>query len=268
MNLDRYLDDFGRDLAHAATKRRLRRRHKLAVLIPTAAALGIAVAALLPGLNGDADTLAKARAALAPRNEMVHMVMRWDLPGDNAVNPPRIEQWYVGEPLAWRSITDFPRSGRSTITQEISVAGDRFRIRDPERNVVTIYRGFRNAPMQPGGGGDPVKQVRDMLAKGKVQDEGIVTVDGRRVRRLVGINNAPRALVVRTVYLMDPETFAPISVQYESMRGKLTSVGGVTIEKYERLPINAATLKLLRIQGQTPSTKYVWRDVKHPVRKK
>jgi hypothetical protein len=254
MSLDRYLDDFGRDLTRATARRRRRKR---VLLLPGAAALGLAAAALLPGLGGDSDTLAKARAALAPQGEMVHMVMHIQTPGDNG---PRIEQWYVGEPVAWRSITEFRRSAKRRVLgkAEVAVSGDRLRIRSPDRDVVTIYRGFRKPLSTPGfGGGDPVASVREMLAKGDVHDDGVVTVDGRRVRRLVGeYKNS-----LRTVYVMDAQTFAPISISYERA-GKV--MVGATIERYERLPVNAETAKLLRIQNTTPETKYVWRDVKHP----
>ena len=135
---------------------------------------------------------------------------------------------------------------------------------------MTIYRGFRSPPMLPGfGGGDPVEQVRDMLAKGKARDEGIVTVDGRRVRRLVGEQKGPVGRRPQTVYLMDPQTFEPIGIRYElAGKGKVRLVMGVKVEKYERIPLTPETSGLLRIQGKTPNTKYVWRDVKHPTRKK
>jgi len=258
MSLDRYLDDFGRDLARAATRRR--RRTRLA-LVPAAAALGAAAAFLLPGLDGDPDTLAKARAALAPSGEIVHMVMHIETPRGTG---SRIEQWYVAEPLAWHSITDLPRNRkRPALGQaEVALSGDRLHIRALDANVVTIYRGFRTPLATPGfGGGDPVASVREMLAKGDVRDDGVVTEHGRQVRRLVGRPESH----VRTVYLMDAKTFAPISIFYERS-GKL--VAGARIDEYERLPINADTSKLLRIRNKDASTKYVWRDVKHSRRMK
>jgi hypothetical protein len=262
MTLDRYLDDFGHDLTRAAGTQRRRGRNRRLVLIPGAAALGLAAAALIPGLGGDSDTLAKARAALAPKGEIVHMAMHYELPG-NRDNRPGIDQWYVDKPLAWRSVMQTGRGKRSV---EVAVSGDRLHIHASDRDVVTIYRGYRTPLSAPGiGGGDPVEQVREMLAKGDVRDDGIVTEDGRQVRRLVGEHKGGKALRPRTIYLMDPQTFAPLAIRYEiaPRKGSTRLLMSVKIDKYERLPVNAETSKLLRIQHKTPDTKYVWREVKH-----
>ena len=68
MNLDAYMDDFGRGLTRAArTRRRRRTGRRLALLVPVAAAATVA-AIVAPGPSGGTvDAIAAARAALAPR---------------------------------------------------------------------------------------------------------------------------------------------------------------------------------------------------------
>ena len=63
MNLDAYMDDFGRDLKRVAAKRRARRR-VARFLLPAVPALAVAFAVIPRG--GDVDAVAAARVVLAP----------------------------------------------------------------------------------------------------------------------------------------------------------------------------------------------------------
>jgi hypothetical protein len=101
MNLDAFMDDFGRDLNRAAAqKKRSRRRYvRLAPVIAVAAALAVAFT-VLPSGGGSVDAIAAARAALAPNGEIVHMRVEIEA-GDRVVLP--VEQWYAADPVRWRT---------------------------------------------------------------------------------------------------------------------------------------------------------------------
>ena len=144
MTLDRYMDDFGNDLARAGRARaRRRRRVRLALALPAAAALAVAVAAL-PGTDGDVDAVAAAREALAPvGRDRPHEgadadarknVMR---PDDRAVVRGRsgaLAQRPVVRPSAATR-----RPQRRAGDAEIAYSNDRVRMYDKRRDVVQIY---------------------------------------------------------------------------------------------------------------------------------
>jgi hypothetical protein len=271
MTLDHYLDGFGEDLARAGrTRRRRRRRARVALALPAAAALAVAVA-VLPSANG-VNALAEAREALAPTNEIVHMKVQTKV--GKAGYGPTTEQWYGGDPARWRMVQGLvparpPRARPGTPTPgalpEMIYSNDRMRLYDKRRDVVTILSNLRLLkPMGPSVlGGDPSTDLRAMLAKGDVRDDGVVTVDGRQVRRLVSERNDAGPLR-RLVYYMDPQTFAPLGGRmYFGDRRRPAFVFEVT--EYERLPLNEETEQLLKFD-KTPDTKYVWRDLKRPRR--
>ncbi|MDA0180428.1 hypothetical protein OJ997_09000 [Solirubrobacter phytolaccae] len=261
MNLDTFMDDFGRDLTRAA-KTRSRRRRRLALrltpVIPVGAALALALT-LLPGGGGSVDAIAAARAALAPDGEIVHMKVQMGF-GRGGSLPP-VEQWYAADPKRWRTRTEalaVPGKGRLRPTQfETAFSNDRVRFYDQRRDVVTIWRADQHPRTFGPGllGGDPATDLREQLGKGGVRDDGVVTVDGKRVRRLVQDSERQRF-----VYYMDPDTFAPVSGHISLKRpdGKRFRGPQFTVVLYERLPLNEQTEQLLKFD-KTPETRYVWR---------
>jgi hypothetical protein len=243
MNLDTYMDAFGRDLTSAArTRRRRGTRRRLALALPVAAA-ATAVAIVVPGRGGTVDAIAAARAALAPKDEIVHM----------KIESGRFttEQWYARDPVRWRTRND---------RAEIASAGHRLRVYDPRRDVVTIFGQAELALGPTPIGSDPATDLREALEQREVRDDGIVTVDGRQVRRLVR-DKRWQAFTYRLVYYMDPDTFAPVGGHGVVLRRgrEPMSIGSFTVTTYERLPLNAETQKLLRLP-KTAKTRYVWRD--------
>ena len=107
-------------------------------------------------------------------------------------------------------------------------------------------------------GGDPANDLRTMLAAGDVRDDGVVTFDGRSVRRLVAEQKKPYPR--RLVYYMDPQTFAPVGGRmYPVHKNRRMRPIEFTVKRYERLPLNAENAKLLRFD-KTPNTRYAWRD--------
>ena len=262
MTLDTFMDDFGRDLDRAARTRRRRRRRgtRLALAVPVAVAATI-VAIAVPGKGGTVDAVAAARAALAPSGEIVHMKVQMGFGGHQAGLPP-VEQWYASDPDRWRTRTeglDVRRNGRARPVQfETAFSNDRMRLYDQRRDVVTIWRSEKLPRAARGPsllGGDPATDLRAQLGKGDVRDDGIVTVDGKRVRRLV--QDAERQ---RFVYYMDPDTFAPVAghVSLKRHDGKFFRGPQFKVVLYERLPLNDETEQLLKFD-KTPKTKYVWR---------
>jgi hypothetical protein len=265
MNLDAYMDDFGRDLEHAAQTRRRRRRRlalRLAPVLPVAGALALALT-LLPGGGGSVDAIAAARAALAPNGEIVHMKVEMGI-GDRGGMPP-VEQWYAAGPDRWRTRTESLKirgKGRVRPVQfETAFSNDRMRFYDQRRDVVTIWRNDKaRGQMGPSLlGGDPASDLREQLGKGDVRDDGVVTVDGRKVRRLVR-DLQTRGYKQRFVYYMDPDTFAPVAghLNIERPDGKRFRGPQFKVVLYERLPLNEETEQLLKFK-KTADTKYVWR---------
>jgi hypothetical protein len=256
MNLDRYMDDFGRELSRARP-----RRSRAPLALAGAAALGAAVA-FLPGPDHGVDAVAQAREALAPRGEIVHMVVSMRV-GNRPIFPAT-EQWYAADPVRWRTTqaTGRSRPGQAVpVLFELAFHHGRVRSYDAQRDVVNIWptRSGLAKVMTPGlVGGDPSTDLRAMLAAGDVRDDGVVTVNGRQVRRLVS-EPKDKGPSRQLVYYMDPQTFAPVGGRmYPVLRGRRMRPIEFTVDRYERLPINAENEKLLRFD-KTPKTRHVWR---------
>lgn len=254
MNLDAYMDDFGRDLTRAArTRRRRRTGRRLALVLPIAVAATVA-AIVIPAPNGGTvDAIAAARAALAPDGEIVHMKIELQM-GERVVFP--IEQWYAADPVRWRTRTEGAGVVRGS---ETMYRNSRLRFYDRRRDVVTIWH-RDTFPIAAGPsllGGDPATDLRAELGKGGVRDDGVVIVDGREVRRLVRDSPRSEGLGRRLVYYMDPNTFEPVGGHFSLLRpgGKYTRGPSFKVTLYERLPFDERLLEF----EKTPDTKYVWR---------
>lgn len=284
-DLDRYLDDFGATLARAAapTAPRPRPRLRLALLggasLATAAAVAVLALLVLPAADERLDPVAQARAALAaPAGELIHTVTAMSYhrqDGRGRVLPARerdllrTEQWATGEPARWRTVTT-SAADRS----ESAFAGGVLRSYDRRRNRLTLIRGMREVPrtvLMPGAaqlGGDPVLELRRLLADGDLRDMGVTTVDGREVRRLTGeqrVRAGRRAVVIRTEYLVDPETSAPIRLRIASGRpgGEPHGFTETRFTTYERLPLTAESARLLRIATK-PDPKVITHRIPPP----
>ena len=273
MNLDTYMDDFGRDLARATRKRP---RRRLVVAIPTAVGLATVGVIAIPRGHG-IDAIAEARQALAPANEIVHMKITFKLPGRARMIAGGTEQWYAADPPRWktRSIMPSPK-GRATKLGgmvERVYSGDRMRIYLAKRDVAYINRGVKvavkpvGAPGPGVAGGDPATELRKQLDAGDLRDDGVVTHDGKQVRRLVREQKIGKRNVQQFVYYMDPQTFAPLGgvMRFFLNGNRRASSFEFVISDYQRIPLNAESERLLKLT-KTPDTKYVWRDVKGPAR--
>ncbi len=267
---DRYLDDFGARLqaAGSASPRRPRRRLALGTLITTAA-VAVALVVVLSGspAGRPLDVVAEARAALAPRGEIVYLrITASSAIGPEGAKPPppsTTEQWTAADPPRWRLVQTIPRGrGNGTVSdgdgrrivgrQEFAYAAGRQSDFSVELNRLVVNTGYSDDGLaaRPGPfGGDPATDLRAMLAERKVTDAGLVETGRGTVRRMVSQSAGPGRPTRRFTYDVDPETFAPVRgvlrVEFRPSPLILTSI--FTIERYERLPLNAQTARLLTI---------------------
>jgi hypothetical protein len=290
-DLERYIDDFGRRLAEGATAAARPRaaRRRLAVIGAVAVAVAGVVVGLLDASAERLDPVAEAQAALASPGEIVYMriTSTFIAPGAGSVpRPQTIEQWSALDPPRWRFVQTlapakpgrggmYDAHGPITGRQELSYANGSQRSYIADRDELTVSRGFSDksasarvpSPLGPGTG-DLQTDLRSLLAAGKVTDEGEREIDGRTVRRLVIEQHSPRPsatrhegdLERRFVYDVDPHTFAPIqgtlSLTVPSRPHPLLIVTRMHVDAYERIPLTAASTKLLRIQT-TARTKVI-----------
>jgi hypothetical protein len=270
MNLDAYMDDFGRELQRARPPRQHRR---LLIAAPAALALtAVGVIALPRG--GGIDAIAEARQALAPGNDIVHMVIEYKPPAGDKKAPrivmPKMEQWYAAAPERWRTRMEFSGNAvRRFAPHEQIFAHGSIRIYDERKDVVNIFRGVHmvTAAGVPGpgfAGGDPATELRKQLDAGDVRDDGVVEHDGKQVRRLVREQKIGRRMQQRFVFYMDPQSFAPLGGRmYFTLNRKRRFMSEFTISKYERIPLTDESKRLLHFE-KTANTKYVWHDIRRP----
>lgn len=284
--MSRFFDDLETQLTDAARREVAAgvkpRRRPLAAVVKTArrvpprwrrtGALGavaavagmVAAAVLLTGGSGGIDVVAKARAALAPRGQIVHM--RWTIePAGCAASASkkcrssrlRMEQWSTDDPYrARRIIRTASRFGGPTQVAYAdgkmqTYSGHVLRIErapDPPRPLIDPPLGRFEGIFH----GDAAAALRRMLAQGTVHDAGTAQVDGRPVRRLVGHLSFSRSFE-RVVYDVDRETFAPVdgTLTFKSTADGESRGGGFSshfrVTRYERIDLTPETSKLLTI---------------------
>lgn len=277
-HLDRYLDAFGARLeaaaapAPTATKRRFPR---LALLAATATATALAITAvalLLPGgtTTHRLDVVAEARAALAPKaDELTHLVVRQRLAaagskGAKGFQPEFAnEQWSATKPVRWRVTYEMPHNSTLHPGQKVEVAyaGGVEQEYFPDINHIRRVHGVKTLPAPAAYplGTDPIAALRAMLAQGTVRDAGTTKAGDRDVRRLVGTRTRtvpgvngrkPTKLVSDVQYDVDANTFAPVRARIEvpPFPGSDPLYVVLDFDAFERIPLDAASEKLLRIQ--------------------
>ena len=287
--LDRYFDDFGRRLCRAASAATdsPRPRGRRCFALASALAVGaIALTALALGSNR-LDPVAEAQAALAAPGEIIYMKItstHENRDADTVPPPQTTEQWSTLDPPRWRVVQTLPPPGSPAGTvsnshgpsrpisgrMETAYGGGEQRQYVAERDTLTVRQGdsddgpaARLPSFIPAGSGDVETDLRAMLSGGDVTDEGEQQADGRMVRRLVSVNRprGDRGAEWRLVYDVDPQTYEPIGA---TVTITIPNPGGdshtvttrIHVDEYKRIPLNAATAKLLEIQT-TPQTKII-----------
>jgi hypothetical protein len=274
--IDRVGEELRRAAAkHARTSRRRRRAGRLVPVAAAALALAIAAIVVLPGAGGPPieglNVVAQAHAALAPSDdEIVHLVITTESERPSGVfEPTTTEQWSATEPTRWRSASEIsgviavgPEEGldpdAEPVTDRIqqSYQPGEFRSYSERGNGLSVLRGTAaderaRVPSALGlGDGDPVTELASMLASEQLRDAGTVQSEGRTVRRLVGMSTGVHAdgKPRQVVFDVDPETYAPIAGSTTIVfGGDHRSVTRFEVQRYERLPLNDETARLLRI---------------------
>jgi hypothetical protein len=277
---ERLFEDFGQMLreAEASPTRRRRRRP------PRAAVAALALAGVLAGTvlltaaggGGRLDVLAQAKAALAPRGQVLHLVttshmeMRGgsqsEIVGPEAEdNTPRVtERWSAAEPTRWRIAATVPfvsADGAHPEATQLAYAGGTEELYLQALNRLQITSGVSEdgarVNLHDGAlGADPVARIHTMLEAGQLHDAGRGTVGGHAVERLLGeeLGSPPGGSPVPwpVEYDVDPNTYAPVRLTVEEVGTRLAGNTGtptqvVEVDTYEQLPLNETTLALLSI---------------------
>lgn len=260
-------------------------RRRWLLLAGTAGGLAVAgtVAALVVGAgsHGRLDVADEARAALAPRGGILHLALTtrstmYDSHGKamrnigQAALASHVEQWSAKDPVRFRMLT---HASPETIPGTDRPLQPRFEVTWANRTQ-TVYDGQRHSmnsvtklsrrssaselPAIPGVD-ESLDDLSDLLAAGKLHDEGLITVAGRELRRLSG----PLARMSRpgTVDLdIDPDTFEPVRITTHRTIGPVmgggswTSTEVATVDRFEHLPLTTATARLLVIDPPKGTT--------------
>jgi hypothetical protein len=263
-----------------------RPRRRRPVVAGLAAATGLAAAGVLAGSWSSPDVVAQAREALVSDGAVIHtLTVDQPLDADGRPSPRRrfvfsrkprrigygniqFERWSAQDPRRERSVsTIFAADGGANAVSQTAYAHGVYRWEAPylEGGVKTfrVPKRLRGRQMPPPNvtmpGPDPVAGIRTLLADKQLEPAGEVVLDGRRLLSLRGtlpsktLKNGFVTPEIRVEYLVDPESYEPVRIDQRSFDhrgGKLVSSGGhrVTFKTYERLPLTAANLALLKLQ--------------------
>ena len=275
------------DLSSRTSRPRSGRVVRLGVVAGAVAAAAVAVGAVaLTGAGGPrTDVVAEARAALAPRGEIVHTVVRSALThgavlSDNGRRVGRMtgrsESWTVTDPLRTRSSTEILRSDGTRENIDSDYADGVERSANSWGSTVKVFtlsrrqRADRDAelstPHATQLGPDPVQGLHDLLDAGTLRADGERVVRGRRLLRLVGhqepqtVSKHGIAVGFDVEYLVDPQTYAPVRLTVAPVfppdrgaastrrsRSNRALVNQIDFERYERIPLTDKTATLLEL---------------------
>lgn len=292
MSLDRYLDDFGRHLEHAAhavggRPSRAPRRPVFG-LGGGALAVAIVVVAILlvvPASEHRLDAVAEARAALGTDGDIVHFLLRSRVVIENqeagrtmrVPQPTTAEYWTATSPARWRvafSYSDLKTRSGGTVRRDFlgrtlrgpaqvaysdNALSTYVKAFDELRIVSGYAAGQASAVPTPVVlGSDPVASLRRLLDQRRLRDEGVIEVNARKVRRFAGIERrrvGSRTVEIGLRYDVDPATSTPISVRIEQPYARNRQAPRpVTVLQFGRYERLRLTTENARLLEIRPST--------------
>jgi hypothetical protein len=233
----------------AAPPRRRRRRAALALAaVVTCAAIVVGVT-----VSGrDASFVDRAYAAVTAAG-LFHVVEETSIDAPPTVlkhepfdewRPTQVEAWYDRGDRASRFIVYERQDGRFVSSIETAWKNGKQFSRNPDGTVSEVQQ-LDDASTSHDESRDPIRPTEyyavdlfeDAYRNDEVRDDGEVTVDGRRLRRLVLDNPAPEPVPELSagpgeqVMLFDPETLYPV---------QLTLTSSITIDNVEH-PVKITT---------------------------
>jgi len=285
--VDLLLPRLAPDTPRRTSRPRSERVVRFGVIAGAVAAVAVAIGAVaLTGAGGSrTDVVAEARAALAPRGEIIHLVMRAEsgpagimFDGKKRVGTLTgvSEQWTAADPLRTRFRGFLKRADgtRETVDSAYAAGVTRHTTSwDDEVRVMRLPAAQRDeyeqrmtsaSPTQLGP--DPIQGLRALLEDGGLHADGKVDFEGREALRLVGRQPArrfahgARSLAIDVEYLVDPQTYAPLQLattpllpdRIEGYGGKhpahvAPAMTRIRFERYERIPLTDQTATLLAL---------------------
>ncbi|MBO9531735.1 MAG: hypothetical protein J7513_02055 [Solirubrobacteraceae bacterium] len=245
--LDAHAEAFRRELGSAADRRTVRtrrRRRGFAIALPLAGAATVAVAAW-PGNN--ATVLERAAAALTPSTGAAHFRISIDFLGmaqqpckddpidywiETGPNAPKTPSWRVRtqngkcltEPLAegqghlLTGAVDKYWDGSTTSTYAPGDGWAEHYTDTPEHDAAfpdpTASIGRSGSTENWWESTDPITNLRNLIAEGRLAEAGTGEIDGRKVRYLEAsyVQDTERDLRARVRVAVDADSYAPVEL--------------------------------------------------------
>lgn len=220
-----------------------RRRHTPRLVAGAVAAAGL-LALVVVGARSDDDLAAAAYAAVAPGDDVVHLVT---MSSEQRPGGPRThgELWYSRDRLRSIYTTAAASEGRPPRVRETAIAPTSWQSYESAHNTLLIIDS-PNKPLFPGRGVphgiDEVEDFKRFYEGGRIVEDGRETFDGQKVLRLV-LRNAPD----RLTYLVKPGGGEPVATRRNQTINGTTRTKIVRILRYERLPLNDVSRAALRM---------------------
>jgi hypothetical protein len=256
--------DLERELLAAADRTQARARHRARTrLLAAVAALAIVAAVALLSFapwRESPSFLERAHAALVADSGVLHAT--WS-DTTTSTDPPCTvtrgpNEIWIDEtpPYRYRALLygfGFPPGPESCSNAGATEIGGTF---DPLETVVfeppfTLRESSLLFNMPP----DPVRVLREALARGSAHDEGEAELNGRRVRR-IRVDPLPGCPIPScadepTYVYVDPDTFRPVEIAGPAFGERPVRIV-VRYPTFEYLPRTAANLALTDIRAQHP----------------
>jgi hypothetical protein len=239
--------------AHAPTRKAERRPRRALIAVPAAAA-ALLVALAFALHHGGASLAAKAYAATAPGDEIVHEISVRTSPNGGDATQIVEEQWSRPADGTARSVQT--TDGREIAESTVDARGA-LHIVTSDGYASTIKPDSAATRHWIEDARSVTQWFREEYATRSLHDDGMTTFAGRRVhaystdvnaseaeQRFIGATTPP----AHETFYLDPETALPVGVRalVSGTHGGKPGVFDTVIERYEKLPATPANLAKLR----------------------